>query len=155
MLAIRAIALSSAQFFPAPFKFFIVFSFTTSGTVFHRSSPTATLETTRLNEKPLSPEDVEVSQNFYRQIWRPRRDSNPQPSDPKSDALSIKLRGRDSYNARIVCEYPTSVKLILGMACHTHSTGAWRHFVFHSPSPQQFLCIAIGSGQHHLPGQIA
>jgi hypothetical protein len=26
---------------------------------------------------------------------RPRRDSNPQPSDPKSDALSIKLRGRD------------------------------------------------------------
>ena len=24
--------------------------------------------------------------------WRARRDSNPQPSDPKSDALSIELR---------------------------------------------------------------
>lgn len=26
--------------------------------------------------------------------WRPRQDSNPQPSDPKSDALSIELLGR-------------------------------------------------------------
>ena len=24
----------------------------------------------------------------YRTIWRVRKDSNPQPSDPKSDALS-------------------------------------------------------------------
>ena len=31
---------------------------------------------------------------LHRQIWRPRRDSNSQPSDPKSDALSIELRGR-------------------------------------------------------------
>ena len=28
----------------------------------------------------------------YRMGWRARRDSNPQPSDPKSDALSIELR---------------------------------------------------------------
>jgi hypothetical protein len=27
-------------------------------------------------------------------IWRPRHDSNAQPADPKSDALSIELRGR-------------------------------------------------------------
>lgn len=26
--------------------------------------------------------------------WRARRDSNPQPSDPKSDALSIELRAQ-------------------------------------------------------------
>lgn len=26
--------------------------------------------------------------------WRARRESNPQPSDPKSDALSIELRAR-------------------------------------------------------------
>ena len=31
---------------------------------------------------------------------RPRRDSNPQSSDPKSDALSIRPRGR--YNATFV-----------------------------------------------------
>ena len=29
---------------------------------------------------------------------RPRRDSNPQSSDPKSDALSIRPRGRYSLN---------------------------------------------------------
>ena len=29
---------------------------------------------------------------------RPRRDSNPQSSDPKSDALSIRPRGRYSWN---------------------------------------------------------
>ncbi len=33
--------------------------------------------------------------SLYRQIWRPRRDSNSQPTDSKSGALSIELRGRD------------------------------------------------------------
>jgi hypothetical protein len=33
---IPANALSSAQFFPAPIKFVLVFQFTTSGTAFHR-----------------------------------------------------------------------------------------------------------------------
>ena len=27
--------------------------------------------------------------------WRARRDSNPRPSDPKSDALSTELRARE------------------------------------------------------------
>ena len=29
------------------------------------------------------------------EIWRPRQESNPQPTDPKSGALSIELLGRD------------------------------------------------------------
>lgn len=34
-------------------------------------------------------------------IWRPRQDSNPQPSDPKSDALSIELLGRTAVLYRM------------------------------------------------------
>jgi hypothetical protein len=30
----------------------------------------------------------------HRHIWRPRRDSNSQPTDSKSGALSIELRGQ-------------------------------------------------------------
>ena len=29
-------------------------------------------------------------------VWYPRRDSNPQPSDSKSDALSVELQGQAS-----------------------------------------------------------
>ena len=32
--------------------------------------------------------------DYWNKIWRPRRDSNPQSSDPKSDALSIRPRGQ-------------------------------------------------------------
>ena len=34
--------------------------------------------------------------DYWNKIWRPRRDSNPQSSDPKSDALSIRPRGQPS-----------------------------------------------------------
>ena len=33
-----------------------------------------------------------LSPKLYNINWRARRESNPQPSDPKSDALSIELR---------------------------------------------------------------
>ena len=31
--------------------------------------------------------------------WRPRRDSNPQPTDSKSGALSFELRGQEAEKA--------------------------------------------------------
>ena len=35
---------------------------------------------------------------YARSPRRPRRDSNAQPADSKSDALSVELRGRLVYN---------------------------------------------------------
>jgi hypothetical protein len=37
---------------------------------------------------------------FTLRMWRARRDSNPRPSDPKSDALSTELRARVSRSER-------------------------------------------------------
>ena len=45
-------------------------------------------------------------------MWRARRDSNPQPSVPKTDALSIELRARKSvclYTVHYLTRQPTPV----------------------------------------------
>jgi hypothetical protein len=77
--------LSFAQVFPAPIEFCLVLNFTRFGTAIYRSSPSSKPDAGLSIKKPLSPEDVEVFHCIYRHIWRPRRDSNPQPSDPKQN----------------------------------------------------------------------
>ena len=45
-----------------------------------------------------------ASENVCREhgnLWRSRRDLNPQPSDPKSDALSVELRDRQFFDYNI------------------------------------------------------
>ena len=52
-------------------------------------------------------------------LWRPRQESNPQPTDPKSGALSIELLGRDR-------DYTLFVKLHNGLTSTSDTPHIWR-----------------------------
>ena len=60
-------------------------------------------------------------------MWRPRRDSNPQPTDSKSGTLSIELRGR-------VTNY-TADGVFLGFFAYM-----WGSFLVSSDDTEAFWC---------------
>ncbi len=49
--------------------------------------------------------DVALCESLPTTGRRPRPDSNRQPSDPKSGALSVELRGRVSQGSIVILEY--------------------------------------------------
>ena len=55
-------------------------------------------------------EVLQITNEFTELLWHARRDSNPQLSEPESDALSIELRTHNHWTHSIVAENRSVVK---------------------------------------------